>query len=188
MNWYKLASFNEDLLDSLVRDLGKEKGKLLTEDVEKEIKNIGIPYRFENIAAYGMAKNDICIISDRLLWFSPSNLIFSLFHELAHYYQYRKYGQDIAISIYTNPESEIQKDIKLLKEIELTADKFARLKASYYIKKYKINYPITMTGYRYTLDSVLRDHLLKIKKQVKDMNYTTVQEINEHIYNQIKAK
>ena len=189
MNWYKLASFNEDLLRSFIRDLGEEKGKQLAEDVDGEIKAIGIPYRFEAISALGIAKHDVCIISKYALGYNVSNIMFVLFHELAHYYQYRKYGNDFAMAVYMGDESEIDKGVEKLKQIESTADKFSRLKSSYYINKYKIDKPVTMSGYGGKfIDASLKSYLVKIRGVIKEMKYTTITEINEYLYNMIKYK
>lgn len=187
MNWYKKASFNDELSQALKLNLGEEKGGDLFADIDREIKNIGIEYRFEDISAGGMAKNDVCIISKNVLGFNIPNMIFVLFHELAHYHQYKKYGKDFAMSLYTNPISEIDSDINFLKEIESTASRFSKLKTSFYINKHKINNAnITADGYSFISDGYLRQHLIKIKEEIKKRNYTTIEEINEYIYNSIK--
>jgi len=167
MNWYKQASFDDDLTHALVDQMGEEKGKELAFNIHNEIESIGTEYRFENISALGLAKNNVCIISSDIFRYKVPNMIFVLFHELAHYYQYKKYGNEFAMSVYTNPPSEIDEDVDFLREIETTADRFARLKTSHYINKYEMKDSITLPGYSHFSDSFLEYHLLRIKDQIK---------------------
>ncbi len=182
-NWYKIASEENKLQDAIIKKLGKEKGILLYNDVKKELDQLNVQYRFEGISALGCAKNDVLILSNSLLNFSMPNLLFVLFHELTHYYQYRKYGDDFALSIYINSEEKIKEDAQRLLQIERTADKFSQLKSSYYLKKHSINESCTVSGYRHLTAEYLATSILQIKRTAKKMGLTTIKDINEFIYN-----
>jgi hypothetical protein len=178
----------EDLAE--IRDKYKEKAEdlafRLASDICQEIDKLGVPYRFENIKANGLAINGYCVISNGTLKLSIPMLMFVLFHELAHNYQYRKYGDNFAESIYLNDISKIDEDCERLAWIENTADKFATLKTNFYINKYDLGSP--MSGNLQTPKEAFKNHLLMMKKMVLEMppEKRNIFDINEALYNLIK--
>lgn len=186
---YKIASaemdFNYDVFAFLVNKLGYEKGPPLCDDIRVEVQKMGIPFRFEEIYASGMAKNDVCIISSRALRLDVVAFMSVLFHELAHFYQYKKYGNDFALPIYTDSPKNIEQNCEMLRKIEMTADRFSRYKTDFYAKKYNLP-PGLRVNYGVVSCQFFKGHILRIKKMVKDKKLNTIQEINEEIYNSIK--
>jgi predicted aminopeptidase len=160
----------------------------LTQDISDEIDRLGVPYRFENIRANGIAMNDFCVISNHVLNFQPHMLMFVLFHELAHHYQYRKHGHDFALSVYTNDVEKIDEDVERLKWIEDTANKFGEMKTNYYIKKYDLELPLLRTN-KTDDGAMYRSHILRMKRMVAEMppERRNIRDINEALYNSIKV-
>jgi len=189
MNWYKKASINNQLVESISKnkDIDSTIIEQLADDIEKEINNLNVSYTFEPLSrALGIARNSSCSISTKVLEFPVADLMFVLFHELDHYYQYRKYRTDIGLYIYTNSEEQLDVDARKLKSIENTADKFSTMKTNYYLNKYKINQKITMSGYSNSTIESIKSQLVYFKKIVAQKKLKTVDEINDFIYNMIK--
>ena len=164
-----------------------DKAEMMTNDVMQEIDALGVDYRFQAFSgALGMAKHDMCIISDKALQYNPANLMFILFHELGHYHQYRKYGDDFALSIYTNNAQQIEEDIDKLLWIENTANRFALMKAKFYIDKYEIDLPVKDIG-GYSNRNMIKGYILQVKRLVQRMppENRNIADINEMIYNMV---
>ena len=182
-NYEEAASIRDGYFDE-----AKNISMCMSEDIEMEIDKLGVPYRFEEIQASGIAINDYCVIANRVLKYSPDNMMFVIFHELAHHYQYRKYGPDFAESIYTNDIDQLDDDIDKLVMIESTANKFASMKTNFYIKKYDLNVPLasTMGG---SDKGFLKRHVLHMKQMVMKMppEKRNIYDINEALYNLIKV-
>jgi hypothetical protein len=164
-----------------------QRAEALAYDINDEIDRMGIPYRFENIKANGIAINGYTIIANRVLTFKPHIMMFVIFHELAHHYQYRKHGDDFAETIYTNDIASIDEDVEKLIWIEDTADKFAQMKTNYYIKKYDLDFP-PLQGAGIKDKNYLKGHVLRMKKMVLEMppEQRNIRDINEALYNSIK--
>ena len=189
MNWYKKASINNQLVESISnnKDIDSIIINQLADDIEKEINNLNVSYTFEPLSiALGIARNNSCSINTSVLKFPVADLMFVIFHELAHYYQYRKYGEDFVLFIYTDSEEQLEADARKLKSIENTADKFSTMKTNYYLTKYKIKQQITMSGYsNFTIENI-KSQLVYFKKIVAQKKLKTVDEINNFIYNMVK--
>jgi len=175
-----------------IRDEYEEKAAYLADrlasDIEEEIDQLGVPYRFENISATGLAVNGYCVINKDVLKSHPAVMMFVIFHELAHHYQYGKHGKDFAESIYTNDISKIDSDVEKLVWIENVADKMAQNKTNYYIKKYDLGYPL-ITGKGKSDKGELKSHVLRMKQMVLNMppEKRNIHDINEALYNFIKV-
>lgn len=89
--------------------------------VKSGCKNIKI----ENInGATGLALHDKVVIDSSVFSRDLNETMYIIFHEIAHQYQYKKYGRDKIYSLYLG-ELEINDAIKLLQSIETVADQFA---------------------------------------------------------------
>ena len=161
----------------------------LANDINNEIDKLGVPYRFENIRADGIAINGYCVIANSVLNYDADQLAFTMFHELAHFYQYKKYGDTSAESIYTNDESKVDEDVERLLKIENTADRFASSKTKFYFNKYGLDCNIRMP-YKNISKEFIRSHVLQMKKMVAKMPPAkrNIRDINEYLYNSIKIK
>lgn len=67
------------------------------------------------------------VISPKIMNTQLPHLLFTLFHELAHQFQFKKYGTRRMMGIHTGDLS-IPEGLKFLKEMEITADRFAEKK------------------------------------------------------------
>ena len=97
-------------------------------DLKKELEKSSVPQvQFEILkGAYGIALTDRMIINKNILYQYNKNIsyvIYVIFHETAHYYQYRKYGEEFALHLYTGDEN-ISELAQELKDIEAVADRF----------------------------------------------------------------
>jgi hypothetical protein len=67
------------------------------------------------------------LLSKGLLRRPLANFLYTLFHELAHQMQYKKYKQTI-YDMWVNPELNMDKAVEFLSKIEHTADRYALMK------------------------------------------------------------
>lgn len=181
---YEEAAIIRDEIENNAEEIATN----LAEDIDKEIDKIGIPYRFEDISAYGIAMNDFCVISNSVLNGSPAFIMFVMFHELGHLYQYRKYGNDFALYLYSNDFDKIEDDAKKLVWIEETANKFGKMKTSFYLRKYNLDISsMKFTGLSTNVD-FYKSHLMRMKRMFRELpqERRNIREINDMLYNSIK--
>ena len=76
------------------------------------------------IAALGVALHDFVLINKILLNANLEHALFVIFHETAHQYQYKKYGEDIMYDCYLGEISD-NDAAKFMKKTEEVADEFA---------------------------------------------------------------
>jgi len=175
------------------KDEAEDISNRMANDVESEIDKLGIPYRFENLSgARGIAVNGYCVISNDVLKYPPHRMMRVIFHELAHHYQYRKYGSDFVEDIYVNDEDKLEEDVAKLQAVESTADKFAAMKTNFYIRKYDLSLPLISSSGGSNSEgekASLKRHLLRMKQMVREMppEKRNIHDINEALYNMIKG-
>jgi Zn-dependent peptidase ImmA (M78 family) len=163
-----------------------DKADMMAQDVMNEIDALQIDYSFESLnGALGIAKHDKCIISNKALTYNPAEFMFILFHELGHYHQYRKYGDDFALSIYTNDQQQIEEDLDKLLWIENTANRFALMKTKFYIDKYEMDLRVYDVSGGYSNKNMIRGYIRQVKQLVQQMppESRNIRDINEMIYN-----
>jgi hypothetical protein len=114
--------------------------------------------------------------------------LFSVFHEFAHQYQFKKYGKEKMLKLYTN-EMSIQEAAKLMKEIELVADEFATRKLRE-LQKYGFlkNIIIPNGFYKQMPLSTFEKTIEYLKSQIKDLRLTSPDEISNVFYNWLKLE
>lgn len=181
------TNFNTEIYKYLIKTLGVAVGDKLYKDIQVDIDKIGVPIRFESFqrGVGGMAKLDVCILSKNSLNMKINSFLFVLFHEIAHYHQYKKYGRDLAMKFYRE-ETTIDEGASQLLQIEEIANRFAYSKANFYIGKYKLGAPVSSQPYA-TLPEVKR-YLVYVRKMVQDNKLTTIDEVNEAIYKMVSAQ
>jgi hypothetical protein len=142
-----------------------------------------------NYPAYGLAVHDGVLINDALL--SQKNLsmlMYVIFHEIAHQYQFKKYGADKIYEMYKEEVSPI-KASEMMIQIEHIADRFACMKIEQ-IKK------LNLIKKHFVCPQYYKNHTAQsIFKMVKDWkermqrnNIVTKEQISEFGYNLIKVK
>jgi len=138
--------------------------------------------------AFGLSLVDRVVINKKTLELPLSNFLYTLFHEVAHQYQYKKYGIDKMYGIYTGDIS-VDEGAKFMKYVENVADDFAIRKLREINKlfddKIKINANINKIYEKIPIDYY--KNLINIFiKIIKDGNYTSKEDISEILYNYVK--
>lgn len=174
-------------------DYFPEWSKKLKSDIEKSgcQKIEFTEFSDEFNSAAGAAYSNGVLINKKLLNGKLGFLLFCMFHELAHQYQFKKYGAEVLYDMY-NDGTNIDEAAKYLYNVELIADEFGARKVREYIKigvisksyvapKIYKNVPISL------LVNLIKDIRKKIKQEYPDGTITKEQ-ISELIYNMIKLK
>jgi hypothetical protein len=143
----------------------------------KKIEITQIPY------AIGASLIDRVIINPSAFNQPLTKFLFTLFHEIAHQYQYKKYGHKNMTDLYTNRLS-IDEAANFMFKIEIVADEFATrklrelVKLSYLDKNTKLP-----TGFYKTLPIGNFKRLISnVKLKIPDVEDKTPEQINEVLY------
>jgi hypothetical protein len=145
----------------------------------------------------GLALHNKVVINDALLGvgannFKPtiSNLMYIIFHEIAHQHQYNKYSKELIYDMYTG-EIETEGAIKFLKYIENVADQFSMRKCRELQKIGVIpadEEVVEVGGYDKYTDKMFENYLNMLKNKIQKSGITNPEDISELIYNMIKPK
>jgi hypothetical protein len=131
----------------------------------------------------GISTPDECIISTIILQFPKEILLYILFHEIAHQYQYKKWGKNLMMDTYT--KLPIEDAVKSLLYIESVADRLAILKLRSIIGVENI------PPYRYYGCENLeffKEYISNLRNSIDESNATDIESINEIIYFKYKIK
>ena len=144
--------------------------------------------RFEPLnGALGIALTDVCIISTHALTASLQNALYIIFHEVAHHFQYTKHGERFVEELYFD-RMNIDKAVDFLLKTEITADRYAINKVKQLFSIYFPNKPVLIKSlYKSQSREYIKNHLLAIRNVVKKQGLTTGEEVNQLIYNSVKA-
>lgn len=129
----------------------------------------------------GMSLTDNVIISKSMFSKNIFGFIYVLFHEIAHQYQYKKYGKELLYELTTKEVSD-ESLTKLIK-IEQVADRFGESMANKYatmfgIPKEKINSPYANTEYG---KNTYKNLILRIQKEIENGNITCVEQMEAYM-------
>jgi len=83
--------------------------------------------------ALGLALHNGVVFNEMIFQNTLPNFLFILCHEMAHQYQYKKYGDDKMYEFYTG-DIDVKDAAIAMKEIELIADEFAARKVREFAK------------------------------------------------------
>ena len=131
----------------------------------------------------GISTPDECIISTIILQFPKEILLYILFHEIAHQYQYKKWGKNLMMDAYT--ALPIEDAAKNLLYIESIADRLAMLKLRSIIGNDNI------PPYRYYGCENLeffKEYISNLRNSIEKQNASDIESINEIIYLKYKIK
>ena len=137
-------------------------------------------------AALGGSLHNGVLINNVVLNSSLEVALFSIFHEIAHQYQYKKYGIEKMYEFY-NDEISVIETAKFMKEVETVADSFASRKIRELQKMGLISrnfVPIEM--YKNVSESQLASFINNIRSQLRSKNITSPDDISEFWYNLLK--
>jgi len=118
-----------------------------------------------------------CIISTIILQFPKEVLLYILFHEIAHQYQYKKWGKNLMMDAYTT--LPLEEAVKNLLYIESVADRLAMLKLRSIIGGENL------PPYRYYGCKNLeffKEYISNLRSLIDENNATDIESINELIY------
>lgn len=165
--------------------------KLLWNDMNVVIENTSCPkIRFESLhpTVGGISKSDECIINTNILQYNISQCLFIIFHEIAHQFQYKKYGKDFALSVYVD-DNTINETLNKLIQIESTADRFAAQQTTKLCNRYNI--PINFQQPQYNnpqSKQMLITYISQLRNVIKQRQLTNIDSINDFLYNMIKTQ
>lgn len=134
----------------------------------------------------GISMHDGVLFNQSILNMDLSYFLFVIFHEVAHQYQYKKYGEEKMYEFYYDKIST--KDAaKLMRDFELIADNLADRKikecAKLGIIKYKdhkIYNNIPLSHFEHMINT--------IKQKMKENNINSYDDIVRMVYNFVNAK
>lgn len=162
----------------------------LIKDLEDYIIQSGCTkVRFDKLStkAMGLSTYDECILSYDVLRMQYEYTLYIIMHEIAHQYQYKKYGKDIALDIYKS-ETDINHAVEKLLYLESEADSVAIDTLNDFITKHKVKSSVKIIP-RYlnnTNTDYFKNYITKIREDVVNNNYTSIDDINKYMYNRIK--
>ena len=136
--------------------------------------------------ALGAALHNGVLINNMVLNSSLELTLFAIFHEIAHQYQYKKYGIEKMYEFY-NDEISVIETAKFMKEVETVADSFASRKIRELQKMGLISrnfVPIEM--YKNVSESQLASFITKIRSELRSNNIYSPDDISEYYYNLMK--
>jgi hypothetical protein len=136
----------------------------------------------------GLSLHDSVLLNKTLLTQqSMDMMLFVVFHEIAHQYQFKKYGAEKMYELYTGKLS-IEDGITFLYETEITADEFALRKCREFIKLGLLKSIPSQGVYK----KMSKDQLLALYNGVQRIlsarKGDSPEEVSEVIYNFIKIK
>jgi len=137
-------------------------------------------------AALGAALYNGVLINNAILGRPLGFALFVIFHEIAHQYQYKKYGIEKMNEFY-NDEISVVDTAKFMKQIETTADNFASRKIRELQSMGLIDekyVPVEM--YKTVPESHLVAFIENIRARLRERNITSPDDISKFYYNLIK--
>ena len=136
--------------------------------------------------AMGVALHDGVLINKIALNQRLEYLLFIIFHETAHQYQFKKYGEDIMYECYLGDIS-VEEAAKLMKHTEEVADEFAGKKIKQLQKQGLLDKGFTPPSlYKNAPMSQIVAMVGFYRSQLKQQNITTPDKISEFFYNMVK--
>ena len=169
---YKISDELKDFLKSFIED----------SDCRK-IEFTGFKFQ-----ALGLALHDGVLINKLALNRELDFLLFVIFHEIAHQYQFKKYGEDKMYECYIG---DISADdaAKFMKTTEEVADEYASRKFKELVKKKIINSDfVPPQKYKNVPISQIRMMVDNYRKEMKSKDITSSEKISEYFYNMVKSE
>jgi hypothetical protein len=199
--YYKLLNEETGGLDSFIDQIVKKFPEIeeYKDVVKSNIEKSGchnISFEPMSMGA-GLSLHNRVVISSGLLkdGLKPNSnmladLMFVIFHEIAHQHQYNKYSKELIYDMYTG-ELETDGAIGFLRYIENVADQFALRKCRQLQSMGVIPADQNVRdtgGYDNYTDKMFEGYLNMLKGKVQKAGITDPEDISELIYNMIKPK
>lgn len=143
--------------------------------------------KFKNPGIGGLALHNKAVINEDLLEQKMAILIYAIFHEIGHQYQYRKYG---AAEMYKLHRGELNDNelLTTIKKIEYTADQYGLRKAREFAQKgfFKLSDVPSKGVYSRIPDfqilKMTKDIITSTADKLQGLNDT---QVSEYLYNSI---
>ena len=129
--------------------------------------------------------NGLLITADTLD--TKEGLMYIFFHELAHQYQYKEYGQEKMYAAYLG-KIPTKEAVEFVKKIEREADEFANKKCSEYVEKGLLDPTKINRGvYHKYPDSVFEMQIKQMQKLNQILGIKNPDKLGEVVYSIIKG-
>jgi hypothetical protein len=141
-----------------------------------------------NYPALGLALHNGVLINSNMIGGDLNVLIFVVFHEVAHQFQFKKYGDEIMYGVYSGDVS-IDEAAKFMKLAEEVADEFAMRKIRELQKKGLINKNyMANSPYRNISVQSIKSMIIGFRGELESKNMTSPNDISKYFYNMVKSK
>jgi hypothetical protein len=139
-----------------------------------------------HLGAYGLALHDKVVINPTVLAFPLNSALYVIFHEIAHQYQYKKYGRVKMYELYTG-ELPIDDAVKFLRRTENVADQFSIRKCRELVKMGLITTEglVKNGNYTHVSDMTFKSLLVKLRNLVRGRHMGNPEKVSEILYNSI---
>jgi hypothetical protein len=134
--------------------------------------------------ASGISLHNKVVINKRILKNTLENTLFVIFHEVAHQYQYKKYGSSMMHRFYVG-EVDMDEAVRFLKYTENVADQFGLRKCREFVKLGLLTkeYVPKMGGYDNYSDMMFVNYLNMLRNKIEESGETDDEKISECLYN-----
>ena len=162
------------------------------DDIETFIKNSNckkIEVAKFKYPALGLAVHNGVLFNEVIFKQELPDFLFIIFHEIAHQYQYKKYGDEKMYEFYLD-ETDVKDAAIAMKQIEIIADEFANRKVREFIKLGFINGPNKKSLFSIYKDVPLYQFerlIIQTKDTIKSKNVSGFDKIAELFYNMVKV-
>jgi len=157
--------------------------------IKKDIENSGCPnIELTNLnGPLGLALHNRLMLDKKILNNNLSFLIFILFHEIGHMYQFKKYGAEKMLEVYLG-EMSLKDALNFIHKTEIVADEFGERKVREYVKLGIIDSNETpMKGpHKGMSPNMFAMTLNQIKSVIKDRKLDNPEKLAEFMYNAYK--
>jgi hypothetical protein len=166
-------------------DLSEElKSEIINTFKLGECKNV----KFQKIKmGDGLALGNRLILNPSILNYSLGRALFILFHEMAHQYQFKKYGKEKMMELYEDHIS-ILDAAKFMYDTEKVADEFAVRKLKSLERKglVTLEKSDTRKGYEYATIPMLERIISQFRNELRVNNVSGHDQVSEFLYNMVK--
>jgi hypothetical protein len=165
----------------------------LTNELEETIKDFieksnckKIEFAKFKAPVMGLALHDGVLINENALQSTLEFLIFLIFHEIAHQYQFKKYGEEKMYDCYVGEITE-DEAADFMKKTEIVADEFALRKVRQLQKMGLIDSSYTPPQvYKNIPYSTIKSMVRQFREMMKSQNIKSPEKISEFFYNMVK--
>jgi hypothetical protein len=196
--WYEKQKnkpiIKEDIGDNLSSFLDEIDSKFnLSQDLRNKIEDFiqksgckKIEFAKFKFPALGLALHDGVLINQAALYRRLEDLLFVVFHEIAHQYQFKKYGEEKMYECYVGDISD-DEAAEYMQKTEIVADEFASRKIRELQKLGLIDKSfIPPQMYKNTPKFQIKHMVTNYRMMLKRQNIKSPEKISEFFYNMVK--